>query len=38
MSIARRRQIVLGIAGMVLGAFALGLVAGSILERAGVLP
>ena len=38
MSIARRRQIVLGIALMMLGAFVLGLVAGSILERAGMLP
>ena len=38
MSIARRRQIVLALGWMVLGAFVLGAVAGSILERAGVLP
>jgi hypothetical protein len=38
MSVARRRQIVLGIAGMVLSAFVLGVIAGSVLQRAGVLP
>jgi len=38
MSIARRRQIVLGITGMVLSAFVLGVIAGMVLERARMLP